>query len=184
MSRQAGSPATRVAQPHVDADANAWRSAVLAEVVARVLEAALEAGLGTPLASGRPPSAPSPLADAVVGVESLDARRAQRAATADRWVGDLTERLEALVERMADAAELEERPAGSLRTCPVPPESLSPREVQVLRMLRSECSLPEIADHLYVSYNTVKTHTRMIYRKLEVTGRSAAVRRARQLGYL
>ena len=65
MSRQAGSLATRVARPPVDADANAWRSAVLAEVVARVLEAALEAGLGTPLASGRPPSAPSPLADAV-----------------------------------------------------------------------------------------------------------------------
>jgi len=63
-------------------------------------------------------------------------------------------------------------------------ERLSAREVEVLRLLRSEYSLPEIANHLYVSYNTIKTHTLVIYRKLGVNGRSAAVGRARRLGYL
>ena len=51
-------------------------------------------------------------------------------------------------------------------------------------MLRSEFSVPEIAAHLFVSYNTAKTHTRAIYRKLGVSSRSAAVARARFLGYL
>jgi len=63
-------------------------------------------------------------------------------------------------------------------------EPLSRRELEVLCMLRSEFSLPEIAAHLYVSYSTVKTHTRGIYRKLGVRGRSAAVARGRQYGYL
>jgi len=63
-------------------------------------------------------------------------------------------------------------------------ERLSERELDVLRMLRSEFSVPEIAAHLFVSYNTAKTHTRAIYRKLGVGSRSAAVARARVLGYL
>jgi len=63
-------------------------------------------------------------------------------------------------------------------------EPLSPREQEVLRLLRSEFSLPEIASHLFVSYNTAKTHTRTIYRKLGVSSRSAAVARARALHYL
>ena len=65
-----------------------------------------------------------------------------------------------------------------------PQERLSQRETDVLRMLRSEFSLPEIATHLYVSYNTVKTHTRTIYRKLGATSRAQAVARGRAQGYL
>jgi ATP/maltotriose-dependent transcriptional regulator MalT len=64
------------------------------------------------------------------------------------------------------------------------PGPLSTRELEVLRMLRSEYSLPEIARHLFVSYNTAKTHTQTIYRKLGVSTRSSAVQRARELGYL
>jgi len=60
---------------------------------------------------------------------------------------------------------------------------LSPREQEVLQLLGSEFSLPEIAAHLFVSYNTAKTHTRTIYRKLGVRSRSAAVARGRILGY-
>lgn len=63
-------------------------------------------------------------------------------------------------------------------------EPLSERELEVLRLLRSEFSKPEIAAHLFISYNTAKTHTRAIYRKLDVNSRSAAVARARKLGYL
>ncbi len=65
-----------------------------------------------------------------------------------------------------------------------PRDALSRREIEVLRLLRSEYSLPEIAGRLFMSYNTAKTHTRTIYRKLGVTSRSAAVGRARELGYL
>ena len=63
-------------------------------------------------------------------------------------------------------------------------EPLTGREIEVLRLLRSEFSQPEIAAHLYISYNTAKTHTKTIYRKLGVQSRSAAVARARALGYL
>ena len=76
-------------------------------------------------------------------------------------------------------------PAAQLaETGPSVTEPLSAREREVMRLLRSEFSLPEIASHLFVSYNTAKTHTRTIYRKLGVRSRSAAVARARALGYL
>ncbi|MEU8247227.1 LuxR C-terminal-related transcriptional regulator [Nonomuraea sp. NPDC048916] len=48
---------------------------------------------------------------------------------------------------------------------------LSERERDVLRYLRTDLSLTEIAEHLFVSVNTVKTHARHIYRKLGIAGR-------------
>ncbi len=61
---------------------------------------------------------------------------------------------------------------------------LSPRELDVLRLLPSELSQREIAAELYVSFNTVRTHTRVIFSKLGVTSRTEAVSRARELGLL
>lgn len=61
---------------------------------------------------------------------------------------------------------------------------LSAAELRVLAELRSHRSLEEIAKHLYVSRNTVKSHTIAIYRKLGVSGRSPAVDRATELGLL
>ena len=61
---------------------------------------------------------------------------------------------------------------------------LSERESDVLRLLGSELGGPDIARELYVSLNTVRTHTRHIYAKLGVNDRRAAVRRARELGLL
>jgi LuxR family transcriptional regulator, maltose regulon positive regulatory protein len=58
-------------------------------------------------------------------------------------------------------------------------EPLSEREQEILRWLSSELSLREIARELFVSYYTVKTHTRHIYRKLGVSTREQAVRYAR-----
>jgi LuxR family maltose regulon positive regulatory protein len=58
-------------------------------------------------------------------------------------------------------------------------EPLSQREDEILRWLNSELSLREIASELYVSYDTVKTHTRHIYRKLGVSTRQEAVAWAR-----
>jgi LuxR family maltose regulon positive regulatory protein len=54
----------------------------------------------------------------------------------------------------------------------------------VLRLLPSQLSQREIGAALYVSQNTVKTHTRGIYSKLGVTTREEAVARARELGLL
>jgi LuxR family transcriptional regulator, maltose regulon positive regulatory protein len=63
-------------------------------------------------------------------------------------------------------------------------EPLSERERIVLRYLTSALSNVEIANELYVSVNTVKTHIKSIYRKLDTTGRRDAVRRARELHLL
>ena len=63
-------------------------------------------------------------------------------------------------------------------------DALSARELDVLRLLRSDLSGPEIARELVVSLNTVRTHTKNIYAKLGVTSRRAAVRRAGELGLL
>lgn len=60
-------------------------------------------------------------------------------------------------------------------------EPLSRRELDVLRLLRSDLDGPEIARELVVSLNTVRTHTQHIYAKLAVTNRRAAVRRALEL---
>jgi LuxR family maltose regulon positive regulatory protein len=61
-------------------------------------------------------------------------------------------------------------------------DELSARELEVLRLLRSELSGPEIAAELVVSLNTVRTHTKNIFMKLGVNSRRAAVRRAGELG--
>ncbi len=63
-------------------------------------------------------------------------------------------------------------------------EELTDRELAVLRLLASDLSRREIADALYVSQNTIKTHLRGIYRKLDATTRATAVARARELELL
>jgi LuxR family maltose regulon positive regulatory protein len=60
-------------------------------------------------------------------------------------------------------------------------EPLSERELDVLRLLRSELDGPEIARELMVSLNTMRSHTKNIYAKLGVGSRRAAVRRADEL---
>ncbi len=67
---------------------------------------------------------------------------------------------------------------------PLPAEELSPGELRVLRYLPTNLSRPEIAAELSVSVNTVSTHIRSIYAKLQVRDRSSAVRRARELRLL
>jgi LuxR family maltose regulon positive regulatory protein len=93
------------------------------------------------------------------------------------WGVSLPQRLERHLQR-ATAPEADAPPQQSLA---VP---LSHRELDVLRLLDSELTGPDIARQLYVSLNTLRTHTKRIYTKLDVTNRAAAVRRARQLGLL
>jgi LuxR family maltose regulon positive regulatory protein len=61
-------------------------------------------------------------------------------------------------------------------------EPLSARELDVLRMLRSDLNGPEIAGEMLVSLNTLRTHTKSIFTKLGVNSRREAVRRAAELG--
>jgi LuxR family maltose regulon positive regulatory protein len=65
-----------------------------------------------------------------------------------------------------------------------PSEELSPSELRVLRYLPTNLSRPEIASELSVSVNTVNTHVRNIYAKLQARDRSSAVQRARELRLL
>jgi LuxR family maltose regulon positive regulatory protein len=83
--------------------------------------------------------------------------------------GILRERLQRLRER------LEERRLT---------EPLTPAERRVLELLPTQLSQREIAERLFVSRETVRTHARDIYRKLEVHSRTEAVARAREVGLL
>ncbi len=70
------------------------------------------------------------------------------------------------------------------QTVPPPNEPLRSSELRVLRYLPTNLSRPEIAGELSVSVNTVNTHVRNIYAKLQARDRSSAVQRARELGLL
>jgi LuxR family transcriptional regulator, maltose regulon positive regulatory protein len=76
----------------------------------------------------------------------------------------------AAAEERARAGELVEEPTGS--------------ELAVLRLLPTSLTLRQIGDDLFVSMNTVKSHTHSLYRKLGVTSRQEAVARAEALGLL
>jgi LuxR family maltose regulon positive regulatory protein len=63
-------------------------------------------------------------------------------------------------------------------------EPLSERELEVLRLLRTDLDGPAIARELTVSLSTMRTHTRSIFNKLGVSSRRAAVRRAEELNII
>ncbi len=63
-------------------------------------------------------------------------------------------------------------------------DALSERELEVLDLLATDLSGPEIARQLFVSVNTLRTHTKHIFTKLDVNTRRAAVRRATELSLI
>jgi len=84
-------------------------------------------------------------------------------------------------EQQTDVAE------SPLPTAPISPpliEPLSQRELELLRLFKTELSGPEIARELVVALSTVRTHTKSIYSKLNVNNRRAAVNRAIELGLI
>jgi LuxR family maltose regulon positive regulatory protein len=85
---------------------------------------------------------------------------------------------EALQARLA---ELDRRIGGGSQEAHTA-EPLTEREAAVLRLLAGTLSLREIGNELYVSANTVKTHTQAIYRKLGVSTRQEAVAQGKRLG--
>ena len=98
----------------------------------------------------------------------------------------LADRIEAGTAVAAFAVDLLRRMSGQHDRPPPASlvEALTEREQVVLRYLASTLSNAEIAAELYLSVNTVKTHQRMVYRKLGADGRRDAVRRAKQLRLL
>jgi LuxR family transcriptional regulator, maltose regulon positive regulatory protein len=85
--------------------------------------------------------------------------------------------------QLARLERLQRRLVGRSRPA-VSGEPLTERETDVLRMLQGTLSLRDIGRELYLSPNTIKTHTRTLYRKLEVSDRQDAVSRGRELGLL
>jgi predicted ATPase/DNA-binding CsgD family transcriptional regulator/transcriptional regulator with XRE-family HTH domain len=67
---------------------------------------------------------------------------------------------------------------------PAGPETLSPRELEVLRLLAAGASNPQIAEQLVISIHTVKAHVAKILDKLDVSSRHEAMLRAHELGIL
>jgi len=99
-------------------------------------------------------------------------RQAARHGIAPTYVGQLLAALGASTEGQA---EIELSPLV---------EPLSDREIEVLGLLAEGLSNPEIAQRLFISLPTVKSHTRNIYGKLGVHSRKQAVVQARALGIL
>ena len=105
-----------------------------------------------------------------------DLGRAQRSIAEFRDPGRLAA-IAARVERDLMAARANDKECHIV-------EQPSPAELAVLRGLTDGLSRREIGDQLYISLNTVKSHTRELYRKLAATSRNDAVARAEALGLL
>jgi LuxR family maltose regulon positive regulatory protein len=86
---------------------------------------------------------------------------------------------------LADILDILRGSSGTPSQDPVPLSgTLSATELRVLRYLPTHLSRPEIASELCVSLNTVSTHMRTIYAKLQARDRSSAVQRGRELRLL
>lgn len=103
----------------------------------------------------------------LIGDAARTTRRVRGEQTLSRWIGETWR-------------DLDDRADEALRGT----AGLTMAELRILRFLPTHHSFREIGLRLHVSTNTVKTHARAIYRKLDVTSRSEAVVRARQLGLL
>jgi LuxR family maltose regulon positive regulatory protein len=106
------------------------------------------------------------------------ARHDQAAAHLDRGT-ELAGRIPYEPRRLMAAAAHRHRRPTSARVRTGATIDLTERELKVLRLLASQLSQSEIAAALFVSVNTVKTHTRAIYQKLGVSARHSAIEQAR-----
>ena len=106
----------------------------------------------------------------------------------DRRAADLLDEAQELLAALPDGADAQFARVRRLRQAlaGLPQvsllEPLTDREATVLRLLRGTLSLREIGQELHLSPNTIKTHTRVIYRKLGVSTRRQAVEQGRRAG--
>jgi LuxR family transcriptional regulator, maltose regulon positive regulatory protein len=125
------------------------------------------AAIGNALASAEPEGVRRPFLSAGHGVREILAEHLRRNVSHRWFTAELLRGLDGADDTRVLPAELL--------------DPLSTREGEVLRFLPTMMSNADIASELFVSVNTVKTHVKSIYRKLDVTRRQDAVRRARQL---
>ena len=83
--------------------------------------------------------------------------------------------LESVVHEMSERIQSSNSDTGALD------EKLTNRELEILKHLTTGNPISAIAKHLHISQNTMKTHLRNVYRKLEVDGRHTAVEKAKKL---
>jgi LuxR family transcriptional regulator, maltose regulon positive regulatory protein len=141
------------------------------------------AALGEALEPLRAMGEPLPVAEVLLalaqGYFSLGRPRAAKQALAET---------DALIQSMVDPGVLRAArrsiAVAANRRSGLADAPLSGREVEVLRLLAQHKSKREIAANLFVSYNTVHSHVRTIYRKLGVGNRAAAIARAQREGLL
>ena len=88
--------------------------------------------------------------------------------------------LGALVNEAAEIQRQAERMRGEVSGA----STLTTAELRLLPLLTTHLSFREIGAQLFISHNTVKTQAISIYRKLDATSRSEAIRRAVQVGLL
>ncbi|WP_167050623.1 LuxR C-terminal-related transcriptional regulator [Salinibacterium sp. ZJ77] len=173
---------TRMAELHVELRAGRWADAIK---VANSLDEERWRGLRQVEASRL-----AGLSEAYLRMdrfEELDA--VLQSAIALEFTGcDLTHFSAAVLEyaerHLANWPQRTQPPTAAIATAGAPEPVLTKRELEVLRMLSTSTPLREIAEHAYISQNTLKTHLRTIYRKLGVPGREAAVLRARAEGWI
>jgi LuxR family maltose regulon positive regulatory protein len=116
--------------------------------------------------AGSPDSARAALGEARLVLEQFP----ELGILADRW---------AATERLLSGDQPDVSPAA-----PASVDELSARERDVLQMLPTALSEAEIGQELFISYHTVHSHVRTIYRKLGTTSRAQTVERARATGLL
>jgi LuxR family transcriptional regulator, maltose regulon positive regulatory protein len=129
-------------------------------------EEAAHHSLEAALAAAEPANLLQPFLASADGVRSLLDAHLRRGTVNEAFAIQVAERV---------ATPVQQPPGGKH-------SRLTQRELSILRYLRTSMPNAEIAEALFVSVNTVKTHTASIYRKLGVDGRRQAVRRAEELG--
>jgi DNA-binding NarL/FixJ family response regulator len=107
----------------------------------------------------------------------------------ERLLASLDRPQPAVPEEIAHAAVRRsgtEQSSGSKRQAPhgEPVPELTRRELEILNLLGEGLRNQEIADRLFISTETVKSHVYNLFQKLEVKGRVRAVKRARELGII
>ncbi|MBL8079867.1 MAG: hypothetical protein JNM55_18005 [Anaerolineales bacterium] len=115
--------------------------------------------------------------------EGADMERLLREASAHKIMPDYTARLLSVFEAERKSLDVETHLSAAPDSKSLI-EALSQRELDILRLFKTELSGPEIAQELVIALSTVRTHTKSIYSKLNVSSRRAAVNRAIELGLI
>lgn len=119
------------------------------------------------------------LVPAALGI--ADTETARQALAEARTIVQFRPDLGVLVPRVPETAETVRRWSAAET---LGAETLTTAELRLLPMLRTHLSFREVGERLYLSPNTIKTQAMSLYRKLQVSTRSDAVSRARELGLL